>query len=72
MNLKQKVKEVEEEEKELENEDQEAIENYGHVRILREGLLEERSRALSKRAKNELPREEPDRKPGRQIYKNVI
>ena len=63
MNLKQKFKDVGEEKKEIENEeDQEAKENYAHVRILREGLHEERS--LSKRAKNELPSEEPDRKPG--------
>ena len=51
------------EEEEFE-EDEEELEDYGHVRNLREGLLEDRSRPPSKRAKTELPSQEPDRKPG--------
>ena len=58
--------EGEEEEFEFEEEEEE-LEDYGHVRNLREGLLEDRSRPPSKRAKTELPSQELDRKPGNQI-----
>ena len=58
--------EGEEEEFEFEEEEEE-LEDYGHVRNLREGLLEDRSRPPSKRAKTELPSQEQDRKPGNQI-----